>query len=211
MSILESVLTPLSKFVLATISQGGYAGVVACMTIESACIPLPSEIIMPFSGYLASTGRFTLWGVALAGGIGNVFGSWLAYAAGRLGGRPLAERLARWRIIRIADYDQGNRWLMRHGVAVSFWSRLLPIVRTFISFPAGAARVPFGRFTLYTFLGSVIWALALAWVGMVLGVHWEEIRTYMRGFDLVVVAVALILLVLWLRHHFRPGETPTPR
>lgn len=209
MSFLETILAPLSAFILATISSWGYAGIVACMTIESACIPLPSEIIMPFSGYLASTGRFTLWGVAVAGGVGNLFGSALAYAAGRYGGRPLAERLARWRVIRMHDYDQGNRWLQRHGVAVAFWSRLLPIVRTFISFPAGAARVPFGRFSLYTFIGSVIWSLALAYVGVVLGEHWHDIRTVMRGFDLVVVAAILVLGVVWARHHFR-AEQPEP-
>jgi membrane protein DedA with SNARE-associated domain len=202
-SFLETILAPLSAFVLGTISAWGYAGIVVCMTIESACIPLPSEIIMPFSGYLASTGRFTLWGVALAGGVGNVLGSAIAYAAGLWGGRPLAERLARWRIIRMADFDQGNRWLKRHGMAVAFWSRLLPIVRTFISFPAGAARVPFWTFSLYTFLGSVLWSLALAWVGVVLGEHWDEIRTVMRGFDLLVVLAGLVLFIIWARHHFR--------
>jgi len=209
-SFLESILAPLSAFILATISSWGYAGVVVCMTIESACIPLPSEIIMPFSGYLASTGRFTLWGVALAGGVGNVFGSLLAYFAGRHGGRPLAERLARWRLLRMSDYDQGNRWLQRHGVAVVFWSRILPIVRTFISFPAGAARVPLGVFSLYTFIGSVIWSLALAWVGVVLGAHWHDIRKVMRGLDLVVVAAILVLGVVWARHHFRGDRAPAP-
>lgn len=207
-SLLETILAPISAFILSTISSLGYAGIVACMTIESACIPLPSEIIMPFSGYLASTGRFTLWGVAVAGGIGNVLGSALAYAAGRWGGRPLAQRLARWRIIRMSDYDQGNQWLQRHGVAVAFWSRLLPIVRTFISFPAGAARVPLGIFSLYTFIGSVIWALVLAWVGVILGAHWHEIRRVMRGFDLVVVAGIVVLLGLWARHHFRSERAP---
>lgn len=207
MSFLDKILAPLSAFILATISAWGYAGIVACMTIESACIPLPSEIIMPFSGYLASTGRFTLWGVAVAGGVGNVFGSALAYWAGRRGGRPLAERLARWRVIRMSDYDQGNRWLQKHGIAVAFWSRLLPIIRTFISFPAGAARVPFWAFSLYTFIGSVIWSWALAWVGVVLGAHWHDIRTYMRGFDLVIVAGVVVLFVIWARHHFRPESS----
>ena len=209
MSFLETILAPLSAFILATISAWGYAGIVVCMTIESACIPLPSEIIMPFSGYLASTGRFSLWGVALAGGFGNVIGSALAYAAGRYGGRPLASRFARWRLIRMSDYDRGNQWLQRHGVAVAFWSRLLPIVRTFISFPAGAARVPLGLFSLYTFLGSVIWSLALAYVGVVLGEHWHDIRRVMRGFDLVVVAALLVAFVLWARHHFRAEHAET--
>jgi len=207
-SFLDTILAPLSAFILGTISAWGYAGIVACMAIESACIPLPSEIIMPFSGYLASNGRFSLWGVSIAGGVGNVIGSALAYEAGRRGGRPLAERLARWKIIRMSDYDQGNRWLQRHGIAVAFWSRLLPIVRTFISFPAGAARVSYGRFLLFTLLGSVIWSFALAWVGVVLGEHWHDIRKVMRPFDLVIVAAGLVLVVIWGRHHFRsePGD-----
>ncbi len=209
MSVIEAIIAPLSAFILSTISSWGYVGIVVCMTIESACIPLPSEIIMPFSGYLVSTGRFTLWGVALAGGVGNVLGSWIAYWAGMWGGRPLAERLARWRVIRVADYDRGNHWLQKHGTAVAFWSRLLPIVRTFISFPAGAARVPFLRFTIYTFAGSVIWSLLLAWVGVVLGEHWHDIKNFMRGFDVVVVIAFLVLFVVWARHHFRK-ETPTP-
>jgi membrane protein DedA with SNARE-associated domain len=201
--LLETLLAPVTKIVLALISGWGYAGIVVCMTIESACIPLPSEIIMPFSGYLVSTGRFTLWGVALAGALGNVFGSWIGYALGLAGGRPLAERLSRWRILRVAEYDRANGWLVRHGMQVAFWTRLLPIVRTFISFPAGAARVPLGRFTLYTFLGSFLWALGLAWIGASLGAHWEAIRSYARGFDLVIALGLVALFLLWLRSHLR--------
>ena len=202
-ALLETLLSPITKFVLDVISAWGYAGIVVCMTIESACIPLPSEIIMPFSGYLVTTGRFTLPAVALAGGIGNVFGSWIGYWLGAVGGRPLAERLSRSRIIRISEYDRANGWLQRHGIQVAFWTRLLPIVRTFISFPAGAARVPFVRFTIYTFVGSFLWSLLLAWIGVKLGEHWESIRTYARGLDLVIVAGLLVLFALWLRSHLK--------
>jgi len=208
---LEGLLAPVSAFILSVISSWGYAGVVACMTIESACIPLPSEIIMPFSGYLTTTGRFTLWAVAFAGAIGNVFGSWIGYWMGSVGGRPLAERLSRWRLVRVEEYDRADRWLRRHGLKVAFWTRLLPIVRTFISFPAGAARVPFARFTLYTFLGSYVWAFALAWIGAAFGEHWESIRGVWRGFDVVVLLALLALFLLWLRSHFkqaRPGSPP---
>jgi membrane protein DedA with SNARE-associated domain len=201
--MLETILAPITKFILALISGWGYAGIVACMTIESACIPLPSEIIMPFSGYLASTGRFNLWGVALAGAVGNVLGSWIGYAMGAAGGRPLAERLSRWRVIRISEFDRANGWLNRHGLQVAFWTRLLPIVRTFISFPAGTARVPLARFTIYTFFGSFLWALGLAWIGVSLGEHWEAIRNVARGFDLVVALGLLALFLLWLRSHLK--------
>lgn len=207
MHLLEPILAPISAFILSTISDLGYGGILICMAIESACIPLPSEIIMPFSGYLVSTGRFTLWAVALAGSAGNVLGSWAAYAAGARGGRPLAGRLARWRIIRMDEYDLADRWLKRHGLKVAFWTRLLPIVRTFVSFPAGAARVPFGKFTLYTFLGSLPWSLALAYVGVLFGEHWERIRTVWRGFDLVVLGGLAVLFLLWLRWHRRRRDT----
>ena len=201
--LLDKIIAPLAAFILATISGWGYAGIVLCMTIESACIPLPSEIIMPFSGYLVSTGRFSLAGVTLAGAFGNVLGSWIAYWMGMKGGRPLAMQIARWRIIRIEEYDRADRWLQKHGLQVAFWTRLLPIVRTFISFPAGAARVPFWRFTLYTFLGSIPWALGLAYVGVLLGAHWHDIKKFWRGFDLVVVGGLAVLFGIWLYHHFR--------
>jgi membrane protein DedA with SNARE-associated domain len=203
MHLLEPILAPISAFILSTISTLGYGGILICMAIESACIPLPSEIIMPFSGYLVGIGRFTLWGVVLAGAAGNVLGSWAAYAAGARGGRPLAGKLARWRIIRMDEYDLADRWLKRHGLKVAFWTRLLPIVRTFVSFPAGAARVPFWKFTLYTFLGSLPWSLALAYVGVLFGEHWERIRTVWRGFDLVVLGALGVLFLLWLRWHRR--------
>jgi membrane protein DedA with SNARE-associated domain len=208
--LLDKIVAPLAAFILATISSLGYGGIVLCMAIESACIPLPSEIIMPFSGYLVTTGRFTLWGVTLAGGVGNVLGSWAAYWLGMKGGRPMAQQLARWRIIRMEEYDRADRWLKRHGLQVAFWTRLLPIVRTFISFPAGAARVPFWRFTLYTLLGSLPWSLGLAYVGVLFREHWENIRHYWRGFDLVVVLGLLALFGFWLFHHFRSGRENAP-
>ena len=210
MDLLDKIVAPLAAFILATISAWGYGGIVLCMAIESACIPLPSEIIMPFSGYLVTTGRFTLWGVGLAGAVGNVIGSWIAYGMGLRGGRPLASQLARWRIIRMEEYDRADSWLRRHGLQVAFWTRLLPIVRTFISFPAGAARVPFWRFTLYTFLGSLPWSLGLAYVGVLFREHWHNIRTVWRGFDLVVVAALLVLFLLWLRQHLKHGSPSEP-
>ncbi len=209
--MIDTILQPIAAFILSVISHWGYAGVIVCMTIESACIPLPSEIIMPFSGYLVTTGRFNLWAVALAGAIGNVFGSWIGYWLGTMGGRPLAERLERWRVIRVEEYDRADGWLKRHGLQVAFWTRLLPIVRTFVSFPAGAARVEFGRFTMYTFVGSYIWALGLAWVGVLFGENWERIRSFWRGFDLLVVAGLASLFVLWLRSHLKASRDAAGR
>jgi len=209
--LLERVIAPLSAFVLASISTLGYGGIVLCMTIESACIPLPSEVIMPFSGYLAATGRFTLLGVTLAGAIGNVLGSWIGYWAGRKSGRSAAEGLARFKLIHIEEYDRAERWLQKHGLKVAFWTRLLPIVRTFISLPAGAARVPFWRFTLYTFLGSVPWALGLAMVGFHFRENWDKIKNVWHGVDLAVGIVLLILFGLFLWQHFRTPHDGTRR
>lgn len=209
MHLLERIIAPLSAFILATISALGYGGIVLCMTIESACIPLPSEIIMPFSGYLVTTGRFSLWGVTLAGAVGNVLGSWVAYWAGMRWGRTAAEGLARFKLIRMEEYDRAEHWLRKHGLKVAFWTRLLPIVRTFVSLPAGAARVPFWRFTLYTFLGSAPWSFALAYVGVLFRENWEKIKTFWHGFDLVVVIGLLLLFALFLRQHFR-GSRPKP-
>jgi membrane protein DedA with SNARE-associated domain len=203
LQLLERIVAPLSAFILATIAALGYGGIVLCMTIESACIPLPSEIIMPFSGYLVTTGRFTLWGVTLAGAVGNVFGSWIAYGAGMRWGRAAAAGLARFKLIRMEEYDRAEHWLRKHGLKVAFWTRLLPIVRTFVSLPAGAARVPFWRFTLYTFLGSVPWAFGLAYVGVLFRENWEKIKDFWHGFDLVVVLGLVVLFVLFLRQHFR--------
>src|SRR6188508_1948425 len=121
-SLIEAVITLLSRFVINTISTLGYTGILVTMAIESACVPLPSEIIMPFSGYLVTTGRFTIWGITLAGAVGNVFGSWISYWLGMKGGRPLAEGLARWKIIRIEEYDRADGWLKKHGLQVAFWS-----------------------------------------------------------------------------------------
>jgi len=211
MHLLEQIVAPLSAFILATISGLGYGGIVLCMAIESACIPLPSEIIMPFSGYLVTTGRFTLWGVAVAGAVGNVLGSWAAYWAGMKSGRAAAQGLARFRLIRIEEYDRAEAWLRKHGLKVAFWTRLLPIVRTFVSLPAGAARVPFGRFTLYTFLGSLPWSFALAYVGVLFRENWEKIKTFWHGFDLAVVIGLLLLFALFLRQHFRGSRHDASR
>src|SRR5882672_145783 len=201
--MLESIITVLAGFITEVISAGGYAGIALLMTIESACIPLPSEIIMPFSGYLVTTGRFQLWAVALAGAVGNVLGSGIGYWLGSVGGRPLAERLSRWHVVRVEEYDRADRWLKRHGLKVAFWTRLVPIVRTFISFPAGAARVPIARFTMYTFIGSYIWSFVLAWVGAKFGEHWQSIHEVWRGFDIAVLIALLALFLFWLRSHFK--------
>lgn len=176
------------------------------MAIESACIPLPSEVIMPFSGYLVFTGRFNFWAVGFAGAFGCVLGSLAAYWAGMYGGRPLAERYGRYLLISGHDLDLADRWFGRYGQAIIFISRLLPGVRTFISFPAGIARMNLSRFIVYTFAGSLPWCLGLAYVGQKLGERWnkdETLKTIFHRFDFVIGIVVVLAIAWWIWRHLR--------
>src|SRR5512139_4249781 len=150
----------------------GLPGLVLLMAIECASIPLPSEVIMPFSGSLVHKGVHTLWGVALTGAVGCVAGSIPAYYLGMYGGRPLIERYGKYVLMSRQDLDLADRWFARHGEATVFIARLLPVIRTFIAFPAGVGRMHMGRLILYTFAGSFPWCLGLAWIGMVMGENW---------------------------------------
>ena len=200
------IIEILSAFIEATISTLGYGGVVLLMAIESACIPLPSEIIMPFSGYLVYKGQFNLWGVGVAGAVGCVVGSWVAYYVGLYGGRPFIERYGRYVLMSRHDLDLADRWFARYGEAIVFFSRLLPVVRTFIAFPAGVARMNMTRFTVYTFLGSLPWCLGLAYVGQILGEQWdknETLKTWFHRFDFLIGAVILAAAVWWVWRHFK--------
>lgn len=190
-------------FVIAVISHLQYAGIVLLLAIESACIPLPSEIILPFSGYLVYQGTLNLWLVAIAGGVGCVIGSWVAYGVGARGGRPLVERYGKYLLISKHDLDLADRWFQRHGEITIFVGRLLPVVRTFIAFPAGVSRMPLWRFTLYTFLGSVIYCWILAWIGVRLGQHWNTLGVYFHRFDTVIVSAFALFCALFVWRHIR--------
>ena len=189
---IEAIISILSRFVINTISTFGYTGILVTMAIESACIPLPSEIIMPFSGYLVSTGQFTMLGVTLAGAIGNVVGSIVAYYAGVWGGRPFVERYGPYMLISHKDLDTADRWFARYGEATVFFSRMLPVVRTFISLPAGIAKMNFPRFVLFTFIGALPWCYLLAYIGVKMGEKWEHLRDYFHQFD-IVIGLCLVL------------------
>lgn len=195
------LLSIISGFVLETISRLGYFGVAILMSIESACIPLPSEIIMPFAGYLVFIGRFNLFWAGFFGAAGNLFGSILAYLAGLYGGRPLIEKYGKYILISHKDLDKADLWFEKYGDFAVFFSRLFPVIRTYISFPAGAARMRFGKFCVYTFLGSLPWSLGLAYLGLKLGANWEFLREYFKKFD-IIIGVIIILGIFWyiLRH-----------
>lgn len=194
----------LAGWITAVISAGGYAGVAALMALESACIPLPSEVIMPFAGYLATTGRFTLWGVALAGAIGCNIGSSIAYAVGATGGRRAIDRFGHWALLDQRDIERAEWFFARFGRPAVFIGRLLPVVRTFIALPAGIARMPQLPFQLYTFAGSLIWCYVLAYLGYQLGRRWENdpaLRSFLSHADvaIVVLMAAGVAWFLWRR------------
>ena len=194
--MVSSVFELIGHFIISVISRAGYAGIVILMGIESACIPLPSEIIMPFSGYLVSLGRFKLAWVALAGAFGCNVGSFVAYYVGALGGRPLVEKYGGYVLVTRHDLDLADRWFARYGDWAVFFSRLLPVVRTFIALPAGIARMDFLRFNLYTFLGSLPWCLALAYAGLKLGTRWMVLREYFHRFD-TAIGLAVVAGAVW--------------
>ena len=192
MDALHSLIAGLASLIIAVIAAGGYAGVALLMAIESACIPLPSEIIMPFAGYLASTGAMNIWLVATAGAIGCNIGSIAAYEVGKHGGRPFVRRWGRYVLVSLHDLDRAELFFRRWGSAAVLICRLLPVVRSFIAFPAGVARMPLVRFHIYTFVGSWPFCFALAWVGLKLGAAWDSdprVKALFHKLDVVIVAV----------------------
>lgn len=188
----------------------GYLGVMIAMTIESAMIPLPSELILPYAGFLISDpsaieplthGRWDFWFVVVVATIGNTIGSLIAYAIGAWGGRPFLQRWGKYLLIRPHEIELADHFFKKYGPATAFFSRLLPVVRTFISFPAGVARMPLGTFVAYSTAGAFIWSTLLVFAGRQLGTSWVDIRHALQPFDLViaVLVVAGVALFIWWR------------
>ncbi|MFA6000953.1 MAG: DedA family protein [Thermoleophilia bacterium] len=194
--MITTLIEFLGGFVKDTISLLGYPGVFLAMAIESACIPLPSEIIMPFSGYLASQGQFNLILVSVVGALGNLAGSLLAYWIGAIGGRPLVEKFGKYVLLSHHDLDLADRWFTKYGRSTVFFTRLMPVIRTFISFPAGISRMNLTTFSIYTFLGALPWSFFLAYVGFKLGENWDSVGAYFRKAD-ILIGVLLVAAVIW--------------
>jgi len=201
--MLEKIIAVLATWIMGVISSMGYGGIVLLMAIESACIPLPSEIIMPFAGFLVSKGTMTLWGISLAGALGCVLGSIPAYYLGMYGGRPLVEKYGKYVLISHKDLDMADRWFLKHGEIIIFIARLLPAVRTFIAFPAGVARMNMTKFIVYTFVGSFIWCWILGYAGMKMGENWESLKVYFHEFHYVIAAVGIAFAIWYVRRHFK--------
>jgi len=201
--VIEKIFAALAGAIMGVIQALGYGGVALLMAIESACIPLPTEVIMPFDGYLVSRGVMNLWLVSLAGAIGCVVGSVGAYYVGAFGGRPLVERYGKYILVSHHDLELADRFFLRWGQLAVFIARLLPVVRTFIAFPAGVARMPMAPFLVYTFVGSFIWSLGLAYVGVVLGDNWESLKVYFHRFDAVIALLLVAGAAWWVWRHLR--------
>lgn len=198
------MLEIIGSTIIRFIQTAGYFGIFLLMTLESALIPIPSEITMPFSGSLVVLGTFNFWIVVLVGTIGNLVGSLLAYWLGWWGGetvvRTVIVKYGKYLLISEHEYDQSERWFRKHGEIIVFVSRILPILRTFISLPAGVAKMKLVKFIAYTTIGSLIWAYFLTTIGVVLGNNWESLQVYFHKFDLVIVAAGIIF-VAWYIHH----------
>ncbi len=208
------ILAAVAHFIISVISSTGYGGVAFLMAIESACIPIPSEIIMPFAGYLVQQGQLNLFWVATAGALGCNIGSAVAYWVGAWGGRPFLERYGRWILLDMKDLDRADRFFQRFGGVTVFVGRLLPVIRTFIALPAGISRMPQLRFHIYTFLGSWPWCFGLAFVGVKLGRAWDtnprfkaDFHHFQLSIELLVVAGILWFLWTHLRKCSHPNET----
>lgn len=199
----SQILSTIASWIMNVISTTGYGGVVLLMAIESANIPLPSEIIMPFSGFLVAEGEMNLYLAGFFGAVGCVVGSVLSYFLGAVGGRPLIEKYGKYILFSRHDLDLADRLFKKYGEAIVFVGRLLPVVRTFISFPAGISRMNFSRFVIYSFLGSLPWTLALAFLGQKMGENWESLRKYFHGLDWVILGLIIAGIVWWVRRHLK--------
>lgn len=202
------MLNSLIDAITRAIGDHGFPAVLGLMTLESACIPVPSEVIMLFAGYLVSLHKMTLFAAVSAGVLGNLVGSWIAWSVGYYGGRPFIERYGRYIHITPARMAQSDRWFDRHGEVTVLVGRCIPVIRTFISLPAGIARMPFWRFTLFTVIGCIPWVLALTLLGVQVGPAWERWRHRLEYLDYIVAAAIVIGIVyLYIRARRRRALT----
>ncbi len=201
--MLEKLITIIAAWIMSVISTMGYGGIILLMAIESACIPLPSEIIMPFAGFLVFKGEMNLWLVALAGAIGCVVGSIPAYYVGMFGGRPLAEKYGKYILLSKRDLDYADHLFEKHGEIIIFVARMLPAIRTFIAFPAGVVRMNMPKFIFYTFVGSFIWCALLAYAGMKFGENWVSLKVYFHEFHYLIALAGLLFIAWYVRRHFK--------
>ena len=198
------MLALLTDTIIRLVSEHGYLAIFALMLLDSACVPFPSEVTLLFGGALTSTvfagvgQELSLVGVVSWAMAGTLIGSWLAYGVGYAGGRPVIDRFGRYLLIRPHEIDRAHDWFERHGEAVAAYGRLIPLVRSFVSLPAGVAAMRFWRFTLYTLAGSVIWCVGLASIGHVFGDRWREIERVIQPFAWIIAGVVVVAFVVFV-------------
>jgi len=196
----------LIKAIIAAVAAGGYVGIGGLMAISCACIPLPSEIVMLAAGWEAAKGELSFWWAVWWGTVGCLIGSLVAYWIGRYGGRPFLQRYRRYVLLSAHDLERADGWFTRYGDATVFVTRLMPIVRAFISLPAGVAGMPLLRFSIYTFLGSAIWCWGLAYLGYHTGRNWGTVEGWLHRFDAVILVLLTVGVIWWVRRHVRGGR-----
>jgi membrane protein DedA with SNARE-associated domain len=201
------IISTLANFIIQTISNTGYLGIFVLMTLESALVLIPSEIIMPFSGYLVSTGKLDLIGVIIAGGAGNLAGSLIAYFIGIKLGRAFILKYGKYILLKKSHLEWAESFFEKHGNKTTFVTRLLPGIRTYISLPAGMAKMDLKKFCLYTFVGSIIWSAMLTYVGVALGEEWNKIRQYSDYVDALVIIGIIIVVIIIIKKKIGKKET----
>lgn len=204
--MLESITSILAHNIITGIESASYLAIFIFMTLESAFVPIPSEITMPFAGFLVSQGKLNFWLVVMVGGFANLTGSLIVYFIGAKGQTKVhswIKRYGKYLLISIDDVELGEKWFRSHGELVAFGSRLLPIVRTFISLPAGMARMNLKKFSIYSLAGALIWSAFLTYLGVFLGKNWNSLEHYFRQFQIVIIGIGALLIFLYVKHKIK--------
>ncbi len=201
--MITNIITFLVELVIKIIATTGYSGVFLLMLLESCGVLAPSEAIMPFAGFLVESGKFSFWPVVIIGALGNLVGSWLAYFIGLKGGRPLIEKYGKYIFLSSKDLDNADKWFKTRGELTVFIGRLLPVVRTYISFPAGVAKMNLKKFSLYTFIGAFLWSTLFGYLGVKMGANWEMIREKLHNFDLAIVVLIVLVMGWFFYRHWK--------
>jgi membrane protein DedA with SNARE-associated domain len=211
---MSQIINFVTHFIISFIDKSGYLGIFTLMAAESALIPIPSEVTMTFAGYLVTLGKFNLYWVIIVGAFANLFGSLLAFYLGYYGGetvvRNLIKKYGKFVLIDVRELDRSEKWFRKYGEKIVFFSRILPIVRTFISLPAGIAKMNIWKFSIFTLVGSLIWSGILAYIGVVLGANWKLLEVYYRKFELVIVAAGIVIVAYYIWHKLRKFRKKIP-